>query len=309
MIVKPIHVLPNDYTLAGADLSDFGFRFLPEVCRIAYRHVSITPVEHVHPGRVEVIYLHKGRNLALSASGRRLSFPAGNCFISRPDEPHCIRTFAKGAKYYWFAFRIPTKRETIPGLNLAETRQLAKALTDAQPRLFAGSPRLHDAFERILTLAAEKPTRSALQNVSMRAAALDLLMETVKLLGHTPLTPRKSAIDRLAADMSAHPERDFPLQQIALTAGLSVSGLSAKFKDATGTTPHAYLLDCRISRAKNLLAAGKLSTAEIASALGFASYTHFSAQFRAHVGVCPAKFRKTAKCAETRHKSAPKAQG
>ena len=310
MRVLPTNVhSPNDYTLTTVDLSDYGFPFLPEVCRISYRFRNTDPSEHVHPGRIELIYLHEGRSLSISTSGRQLSFHPGNCFISRPDEPHCIRTFAKGAKYYWFAFRIPTKRETIPGLNLAETRQLVKVLTNAKPRLFAGSPRLRDAFERILAHAKPDTAPTILPKVRMRTAALNLLLEAAEACGHTPLTPRKTVVNRLADEMSAKPGQDFPLRRIAADAGISVSGLSANFKAATGTTPHAYLLDCRINRAKDLLAADQLTAAEIATSLGFASYTQFSAQFHAHTGVSPAMFRKTAKCAATRHKSVPKSQG
>ena len=281
----------NDYTLQGADLSDFGFPFLPEVCRISYRFINSTSDEHVHPGRIEVLYLHGGCSLPLSVGGRRQNFHPGNCFISRPDEPHCITTFPKGARYYWYSFRIPMSRETIPGLSRAETRQLTDALTNATNRIFAGSPRLRDAFERILALAAPETAPSGMLNIRMRTAALDLLTETVGTLERPPLTPRKSVTDHLAAEMSAHPEQDFPLRKIAVAAGISVSGLSAKFKAATGMTPHAYLIDRRINRAKELLKSGQSATA-IANSLGFASYTHFSALFHAHTGICPADFRR-----------------
>lgn len=305
MSVKPICVHDkSDYTLACADLSHHGFPFLPEVCRIAYRYVNDTPVEHVHPGRIEVIYLYKGRNLTLSAGGRQVVFPPGNCFISRPDEPHCIKTFPKGTKYYWFSLRTPGGHETLPGLTLSETRQLTKTLTNAQPRLFAGSSRLRDAFERILELNEARSFPSSLKKISMRAAALDLLMETAKTIGCAPLAPRKTVVDQLAADILAHPERDFPLPQIAADAGLSVSSLSSKFKDSTGTTPHAYLIDCRINRAKELLSTGMLPVTALARQLGFASYTQFSALFRSHVGICPAKFRKQA--TGRRQKSSPR---
>ena len=292
MIPSPedLHSL-NDYTLQGIDLSDYGFPFLPEVCRISYRFVNDTPDEHVHPGRVEVLYLHNGCSLPLSIGGRRQNLHPGNCFISRPDEPHCIATFPRGARYYWHSFRIPRTHETIPGLTRTETRQLTCALTNAKNRIFAGSPRLRDAFERILALATPDTAPSKMLNVRMRTAALDLLLETVETLERAPRTPRMSVTDHLADEMSAHPELDFPLRKIAATAGISVSGLSAKFKTATGMTPHAYLIDCRINRAKELLMSGRSATA-IANSLGFASYTHFSALFHAHTGTCPSDYRR-----------------
>lgn len=292
MLVLPKYVhSPNDYTLRGVNLVEHGFDFLPEVCQLSYRFMNDVNPEHVHRGRIEVIYLHSGHGMKLSVGGQLTSFNAGNCFISRPDEPHTISIYPKGSKFYWFQFRIPKARETVPGLTLAETRQLTDALMNAKARIFAGSPSLRDTFERILALTEPDAVPPPLIDVRLRTAALDLLMETIASLGRAPIRPRKSVADQLASEMSAHPERDFPLRRIAAEAGISVSGLSARFKASTGTTPHAYLTDCRIRRAKELLASGKRSAADIASSLGFASYTHFSALFHAHTGISPADFR------------------
>ncbi len=58
-----------------------------------------------------------------------------------------------------------------------------------------------------------------------------------------------------------------------------------------GTGIAAYVRNCRIEQAKKLLTQTDLSITEIASATGFADYTHFSKVFRKSVGVCARTYR------------------
>jgi Helix-turn-helix domain len=48
------------------------------------------------------------------------------------------------------------------------------------------------------------------------------------------------------------------------------------FKKSTNTSPHQYLIRCRVERAKQLMLMGNLSIAAIAQTVGFASQGHFT---------------------------------
>lgn len=63
------------------------------------------------------------------------------------------------------------------------------------------------------------------------------------------------------------------------------------FKKYYNTTPHKYILDLKISKAKEYLANRTLSVSEIADKLGFESSTYFSNMFRKKVGVSPKQYR------------------
>jgi AraC-like DNA-binding protein len=56
--------------------------------------------------------------------------------------------------------------------------------------------------------------------------------------------------------------------------------------------PHAYLLNARVNRGRQLLREG-LALAEVAYQLGFADQSHFQRVFKAHVGVTPGQYRET----------------
>ncbi|MGN8260043.1 AraC family transcriptional regulator [Pseudomonas sp. SMSB3] len=80
------------------------------------------------------------------------------------------------------------------------------------------------------------------------------------------------------------------LQALAQQAGLGRYQLIRAFRAATGLTPHAYLLNARVNRARQLLLDG-LHLADVAYQLGFADQSHFQRVFKAHVGVTPGQYR------------------
>ena len=72
----------------------------------------------------------------------------------------------------------------------------------------------------------------------------------------------------------------------------SKNDITRQFKKKYNITPHSYLLNLRIDRAKNLLTNSKKSMAEIANYLCFSSEFHFSNTFKKMVGISPSEFRK-----------------
>ncbi len=64
------------------------------------------------------------------------------------------------------------------------------------------------------------------------------------------------------------------------------------FKEKIGTTPHKYLLNLRIERAKLLLSDPALSVSLVAEAVGFSGPYHFSKAFKEAVGTTPGRYRK-----------------
>lgn len=106
------------------------------------------------------------------------------------------------------------------------------------------------------------------------------------------LTPqRHRRIDDL---IEARLDGPLTVRDLASALHLSAGFFSRAFKAATGKPPHAYILDCRIARAREMLRSaspGDLSA--IAQACGFASHAHMTTAFRARLGAAPSDLRKT----------------
>jgi len=96
---------------------------------------------------------------------------------------------------------------------------------------------------------------------------------------------------RVVDYIEAHLSDDISLRDLAAQAGLSTHHFGEAFKASTGTSPHRYLVERRIRRAKELLLGAEQSIADIAMSVGFASHSHFTDNFRRLTGTTPSRFR------------------
>jgi AraC-like DNA-binding protein len=80
------------------------------------------------------------------------------------------------------------------------------------------------------------------------------------------------------------------VEQLAQAVHLSTMQLRRVYRAASGASPKAALTAWRIARAKQLLAAGKLTAAQVASAVGFTTPQRFSTAFKTACGETPGRF-------------------
>ncbi|TXH33410.1 MAG: AraC family transcriptional regulator [Rhodospirillaceae bacterium] len=96
---------------------------------------------------------------------------------------------------------------------------------------------------------------------------------------------------RVLEYVETHLSEKMDLAVLAGVAGFSVFHFAREFKQTAGVTPHFYLLQKRVQRAKEMLARTNLSLSEIALAAGFADQSHLARHFRRMVGSTPREFR------------------
>jgi AraC-like DNA-binding protein len=87
---------------------------------------------------------------------------------------------------------------------------------------------------------------------------------------------------------------DLPLDlaEISKQACLSRYHFLRLFRDTFATTPHQYLIQRRIQKAKELLRSRDLSVTDVCFEVGFQSLGSFSSLFRRCVGHAPINYRK-----------------
>jgi AraC family transcriptional regulator len=81
------------------------------------------------------------------------------------------------------------------------------------------------------------------------------------------------------------------LTAIADEVALSPGHFAHAFRQATGVTPHRYVLERRVERAKTLLRESDTPITQIADQVGCSSHSHFSVLFHRITGLTPRQFR------------------
>jgi AraC family transcriptional regulator len=99
---------------------------------------------------------------------------------------------------------------------------------------------------------------------------------------------------RVREYVDAHLSSRLEVPVLARIVGLSASHFSRSFQKAVGVSPHRYVVQCRVIRARELLATTQLPLTEIALTIGFADHSHFSRRFHEFIGVPPREFRRLA---------------
>lgn len=98
---------------------------------------------------------------------------------------------------------------------------------------------------------------------------------------------------RLCDWIDAHLHRPLTLADLAAEACLSEYHFARLFKHSTGFSPHHYVMQRRLEKARRLIAGSRLPLTEIALQCGFASSAHLSRRFRTHFGCTPSQMRQT----------------
>jgi AraC-like DNA-binding protein len=81
------------------------------------------------------------------------------------------------------------------------------------------------------------------------------------------------------------------LETLAKQVNLTQKYLSCLFHKETGQTLSAFIEDCRINEAKNLLVYSQYSYSQISSYLSFNSHSYFISVFKKRVGMTPKEYR------------------
>ena len=103
---------------------------------------------------------------------------------------------------------------------------------------------------------------------------------------------REAERRRLIEFIECRLSEGFSLEDLSGCVCLSAYHFSRKFKAEFGTTPHSFVVQKRIERAKKLLRSRILPIKAIANECGFSDQSHFCRIFRNSVGVTPKEFQR-----------------
>ena len=153
----------------------------------------------------------------------------------------------------------------------------------------------------ILTLLSDEQVTSDPSARLFLEQAIDLLC-TQLVRGHSSFgalpdpAPKRGLADwqvrRVTTYMRSMMEQEIGLDELAALVSLSRFHFCTAFRLATGSTPHQWLTNLRITRAKEMLTDPLLPVTEIGLCVGYQTPSSFAASFRKLVGATPSEFRR-----------------
>jgi len=184
-------------------------------------------------------------------------------------------------------------RMLYPAIAVLE-RAASEALGRPAPAPLFRQAVVYDPEAAGLLIAAHRAaeqSRSTQERESRLMTALVMLVER-----HAEIAPATNGVSeparirRVRDLIEDRLDEDLPLDTLSAEADMSAWHFLRVFRRETGATPHLYLLQRRLLRARQLLAAGE-PPATVAMATGFADQSHLTHRFRRAYGVTPAVFQ------------------
>ena len=258
-------------------------KFLLDSARVGWQGAYFTDILGAQEGTVdhghERYCVQRGLHReARRAPGTRAwqQVPVG-CAVWRPDDEQRFHWRAGGRSQ--FLFIAPDHVAAV----LGHERPLPGLGHDAPVR----SPMLELILDALQADAAQGSPAGPLVGDGLIAALIaHLSAPTVTGVPVLSAQARDRAIDYIETRFAG----PISLQELANAAGLSVRHFSRAFRDATGRSPHQYLLQRRVDEAKVLIRQG-LPLAEVAAQCGFCDQSQLTRTFVRQVGITPGRFR------------------
>ena len=249
--------------------------------RYDYKHNwKLVPHEHNY---FQMIYFLAGSG-CLFLTDREYRIRPGDLFLIKPHKKHALAPYSP-LKTLDLKFRVYD----------ADLRQ---RLLNATERITEKGATLATLFEHI---RCEGEATSYLYRESCNLSLLQILIRYLRLDRKEPEAvaelreeelPNDDVVRRALEFVRSHYAEDLNLPRIAGTLQRSDRHVRQHFEDCLGVPPMRYLLQYRITRAKELIRYSDYALKEIAELVGFKTIHHFTRVFREVAGESPAAWRR-----------------
>jgi len=238
-----------------------------------------TEAEYLRPGHHTLsLYLEGGEAVrcreapaARGAPGRLCLMPAGH--ESRWDVHGALRLL----------------HVYLPRLSLATAAEcwldLDPRCAELDERIFFDDPALTILAGRLVLLDwsdadAQLLMRHLLLDIEARLLGAHLRPVARGLRGGLSPLVRRRVLDHIESALAQGEPSRLSLRALADTACLSEYHFARMFKASFGQSPHAWVMQRRLQHARQWLASGRLSAADVAERTGYAHASHLNAALR-----------------------------
>lgn len=172
---------------------------------------------------------------------------------------------------------------------------------EVKPRFAAPDPLIHQLGLALQAELVSPENSSRIYRESLTNTLCVHLLKNYCTTNHNSLYYAKDKglsswkLKQAIAYINDNLNQDLTLAEIAAVVDMSMYHFSRLFKQSTGLAPHQYVMNCRIERAKKLLAQTNQPIDQICEQVGFQSQSHFTNVFRKLVAITPRAYREQVK--------------
>jgi AraC-like DNA-binding protein len=118
-----------------------------------------------------------------------------------------------------------------------------------------------------------------------------MLTTTTPTLGFRDKGLTHTQLQQVIDYIHTHLDRDLSLNELAKVINISPTYFASLFKQTLEISPHQYVIQRRVERAKTMLSKTDLAIADIALQVGFSSHSHLTQQLKRLTGMTPKQIR------------------
>ena len=267
------------------------------ICGDFYSTVAVS-ARHKDDRPILAIRMELSGNTSVqhSATSGRLEESPERYSIVILGEPKCLIHHQSGARTENFVVTLTAAwmQRMLAGNRVPSTVQ---RFIDGQVDNFGVTPRLSADMRGLVGKIRVNPYTGGIGALYRQSRVCDLLVEALSDLdGYKEGAKRVIGADQrkamevrdlLMADLANPPS----VEALAGQVGLSQRRLNEAFRDIFGLTVFEWLVDQRLTLARDLLRNGDLSVKEIAYRLGYVHPNNFTKAFTRRFGRAPGRFR------------------
>ena len=249
-----------------------------------YRVYKSPIIKTEHPeGRndYQLLYIAHGKG-HFFFNGKETIVTKGNMILFRPGEPQVYYYYSVDkTEVYWIHFTGSEVERYLDHYELPNDKNV----------FFTGiSPDYQWLYNQtIQELQLKRANYEELLRILLRHILL-MINRFVKE-DHTQGIDAFNEIERATHYFNENYNKDISIEQYAVEHLMSKNWFINCFKKIMKVTPMQYILQLRISTAKNLLESSTKNISEIADAIGYDNPLYFSRLFTKYVGVSPKEYR------------------
>ena len=229
-------------------------------------------------GRFILHYVVDGQG-KLCMHGKEYLLQGGGAFVIYPQElAYYEADEINPWRYLWVIFDGPKAEEILRSIGVTEEQPLFYPKERNSELLTCMERLLHDQEQEYLTISNFYALLQTMKNGTMEQ-------------NEQKNQPQQYYTDKIKRYIEYRYVEDVKVSELAEHCGLNRSYMTKCFTEDTGVSPKEYLMQYRMTKAKELLAGAELPISNVAYAVGYSDPLAFSKMFKKREGMSPLEYR------------------